>query len=788
MAERAIGIDLGTSNSCVATARGSEVDVLPNAYGEHTSASVVAFAEDGSITVGNAARANIIHDPEHTVSSAKRLIGRYFFSEEVKKAQAICSYEIIEGPNHGVRIQVREEAFSLPEISAMVLREMKQLAETKLGEEVRQAVITVPAYFNDNQRQATKDAGKIAGLEVLRILNEPTAAALAYGFGKGLDQRVAVYDLGGGTFDISILEIGKDIFEVLSTCGDTFLGGDDFDDRIIDLVADEFVQREGINIRNDPYAFEKLKVAAEAAKCGLSVEDEVEIRIPDVMVGEDGASRSIERTIESQEFSSLVMDLIMRTFKVCDEALQQADLTVKDLDGVILVGGPTRLPVIRQAVSDYFQQEPRADVDPDEVVAMGAAIHANSLVNDGAESFLLDVTPLDLRIGVAGDMAEPVIERNTPVPIEQSRMFTTFSDYQETVDIRVYQGDHREASQNEMLGQFEFSGFKKARRGEVSIEVTFEINADGIVSVKACDPETGAQTQTSITLSSGLSDEELETILEENPAARVATGSPDEAAPAAAVAMPAPDQELAILRADDAVRDTDVLDASDLATAPAPDLSASDADDLEVLAEDEGDLLGDDDLETDLDPSLGAELESVAIPEDVVTPVAATPVAATPVAAAPVAPALSAPSAETLDTALDGRAIEIEEIEGETELELDTSPVTTIPVNPADPEEPLAPAGEVIVELCDDDVPLDLADGHASIELEATRVAEAAVVDSSELELVEEEVITGEPVVELEPAEAETVPEMVDVDGADAAKDVLFDRNNQNLSEGLEED
>jgi len=521
MAERAIGIDLGTSNSCVATVRGRDVQVLPNAYGEKTSASVVFFAEDGAITVGNAARANIIHDPEHTVSSAKRLIGRYFFSEEVKKAQAVCSYDIIEGPNHGVRIQVRDEAFSLPEISAMVLREMKQLAESQTGEEIRNAVITVPAYFNDNQRQATKDAGKIAGLEVMRILNEPTAAALAYGFGKGLDQRVAVYDLGGGTFDVSILEIGKDIFEVLSTCGDTFLGGDDFDDRIIDLVADEFVEAEGINIRNDPYAFEKLKVAAEAAKRGLSLEDSVEIRIPDVLTGEDGVSRSIERTITQTEFASLVTDLIRRTFKVCDEALQQADLTVQDLDGVILVGGPTRLPVIRQAVEDYFQQDPRTDVDPDEVVAMGAAIHANSLVNESAESFLLDVTPLDLRIGVAGGMAEAVIDRNTPVPIEQSRMFTTFSDYQETVDIRVYQGDSREAAANELLGHFEFSGFKQARRGEVSIEVTFEINADGIVSVTAGDPETGAQATTSITLSSGLSREELQTILKQNPAARI---------------------------------------------------------------------------------------------------------------------------------------------------------------------------------------------------------------------------------------------------------------------------
>ena len=536
MANNAIGIDLGTSNSCVAVVRDSQVEVLPNTYGENTTASVVAFSEDGAITVGNAARANIIHDPENTVYSAKRLIGRYYFSEEVKKAQAICSYEIIEGPNHGVRLQVRDEAFSLPEVSAMVLREMKQLAEARIGEPVDKAVITVPAYFNDNQRQATKDAGKIAGLDVLRILNEPTAAALAYGFGRGLDQRVAVYDLGGGTFDISILEIGKDIFEVLSTCGDTFLGGDDLDDRLIDLIADEFVAKEGLNLRNDPYAFEKLKVAAEAAKRGLSLEEEVEIRIPDILTGPDGESRSIERRITSDEFGKLVNDLIMRTFKVCDEALQQADLTVRDLDGVILVGGPTRLPLVRHAVKSYFQQDPKAEVDPDEVVAKGAAIHATSLTSSTQDSFLLDITPLDLRIGVAGDMAEPVIERNTPVPIEQSRMFTTFRDSQESVQIRVYQGDSREAGENELLGQFEFSGFKKARRGEVSIEVTFEINADGIVNVTAFDPESGEQTSSRITLSSGLSDEELANIIHEDPASRVSAAETSPlAADAAAV-------------------------------------------------------------------------------------------------------------------------------------------------------------------------------------------------------------------------------------------------------------
>jgi molecular chaperone DnaK len=522
MSEIAIGIDLGTSNSCVAVLQDGDVEVLPNAYGEPTTASVVALREDGSIVVGNAAKANIIHDPQHTVYSSKRLIGRHFFSEEVKKAQAICAYEIAESPNHGVQIRVRDESFSLPEIAAMLLRELRSIAESRLGQPVSKAVITVPANFNDNQRQATKDAGRIAGLEVLRILNEPTAAAVAYGFGRGLTQKVAVYDLGGGTFDVSVLEIGRDIYEVLSTCGDTFLGGDDFDDRLIDLLADEFMEREGINLRNDPFALEKLKVAAEGAKKALSVEEQVEIRIPDVVSTPDGsASLSIERNLTAVEFSQLVRDLVKRTFSVCDEALQQAGVVARDLDGVILVGGPTRLPGIRAAVRDYFQREPSTGVDPDQVVAMGAAIHAATLVDVDREAFLLDVTPLSLRIAVAGGLAETVIDRNTPVPIEQTRTFTTFQDDQESVVIRVCQGESREAAENELLGQFEFSGFRKARRGDVQIDVTFEINADGIVNVTARDQETGKEASTRITLSSGLSEKELRHIMDEKRSDRV---------------------------------------------------------------------------------------------------------------------------------------------------------------------------------------------------------------------------------------------------------------------------
>ena len=545
MADIAVGIDLGTSNSCVSIARGRKIDVLANAAGERITASVVAFHEDGAVQVGNVARTNLILDPHNTVASAKRLIGRYSFSEEVKKARAICAYKILDGPGHSVRIQIRDELYSLPEISAMVLKEMKGIAEARLGQPVTKAVITVPAYFNDNQRQATKDAGKIAGLEVLRLLNEPTAAALAYGFGKGLSQKVAVYDFGGGTFDISILEIGKDVFEVLATCGDTYLGGDDFDDRVIDLLADEFVAQHGMNLRSDVYALEKLKVSAEAAKRTLSVEEQAEINIPDIAKDASGGSISIQRTLTSGEFEQLVGDLVLRTFKVCDEALQQAGMVARDLDGVILVGGPTRLPLIRNHVKTYFQQEPRTDVDPDEVVAMGAAIHAAALVGDavteeaaGGGAFLLDVTPLSLRIGVAGGLAETVIERNTPVPIEQTRSFTTTQDNQERVQIRVCQGESRRADENELLGQFDFSGFKKAPRGGVRIDVTFEINADGILNVQAKDQETGKVASTTLTFSSGLSDGELDQILESDRTSRVQTEAmPEteiEAAPAAA--------------------------------------------------------------------------------------------------------------------------------------------------------------------------------------------------------------------------------------------------------------
>ncbi len=621
----AIGIDLGTSNSCVAVARRGRVDVLTNAYGEHICPSVVHFAADGSTQVGQQAKTRAIHEPEHTIAAAKRLLGRYFFSEEVKKAKAVSSYQIVEGANHAVRIKVREQTLAIPEISAFVLREMKTVSEARLGEPVTQAVITVPAYFNDNQRQATRDAGKIAGLEVLRLLNEPTAAALAYGFGKGLTQRVAVYDLGGGTFDISILEIGSDVFEVLSTCGDTFLGGEDFDDRVIDLLADEFAGRHKINLRQDRFALEKLKAAAEQAKRDLSIDDEAQIRIADVANDAEGSALQLERRLTRTEFSNLVADLIQRTFKVCDEALQQANLTVRDLDGVILVGGPTRLPLIREAVSQYFQCEPKADVDPDQVVAMGAAIHAASLVGEEKDSCLLDVTPLSLRIGVAGGLAETVIDRNTPVPIEQTASFTTFQDFQQSVKIRVYQGESRVQEENELLGEFEFSGFKHARRGEVRIDVTFEIDTDGIVNVTARDPDTAQAASTQIHLSSGLTEEEIQAIVQKHQPAPVEPDTPRPLSaaeaiaalprraprdPAAPVPVPAPAGgaiPLTTAEAVDLVADAadaaDGTDATDEADAPDALYALPQDSNAEAAANDPGSMLG---AGNDFDLDLGS--------------------------------------------------------------------------------------------------------------------------------------------------------------------------------------
>ncbi len=507
--EPVIGIDLGTSYSCVAVVEDGVPTVIPNEWGERTQASVVSFLEDGRVQVGNDAKRRLLTHPKHTIYSAKRLIGRYVFSPEVKKAKAIMPYEIIEGPNHSVRINVLGKEYSLPQISALVLKEMKEVAEAYLGEDVHKAVVTVPAYFNDNQRQATQDAGRIAGLEVLRIINEPTAAALAYGFGRHLNERVAIYDLGGGTFDISILEIGNDTFEVLSTAGDTYLGGDDIDMRLMDYFADLFMQQTGVNLRKDPGALQRLREVSEETKKAFSVKKKVRVHVPEAYTDESGKVYDFQTVIDNDTFVQLTIDLVQRSFKVCDEALQSAGMTVGDLDGVILVGGPTRLPLIRDSVQHYFGKEPTLGIDPDEVVALGAAIQAEALMDADSTAFLLDVTPLTLRLGTVGGYTEQIIAKNTPVPIDRTRTFTTSRDMQERVKIRILQGESNRQEENELLGEFEFSGFRVALRGEVQIEVTFEIDSNGILNVSALDPESGQSASTTVSLSSGLSEDEI---------------------------------------------------------------------------------------------------------------------------------------------------------------------------------------------------------------------------------------------------------------------------------------
>ncbi|MBX5482572.1 MAG: molecular chaperone DnaK, partial [Myxococcaceae bacterium] len=512
----AVGIDLGTSYSCVSVVHDGQPIVIPNEWGETTHASVVSFLDDGTVLVGNAAKKNIITNAENTVYSAKRLIGRYYFSDEVKKAQAVMPYKIVEGENNSVRIQVRDRTYALPEISALVLKEMKAIAEGYLGRPVTKAVITVPAYFNDNQRQATKDAGRIAGLEVLRILNEPTAAALAYGFGRDVNQKVVVYDLGGGTFDVSILEIGKDVFEVLATAGDTYLGGDDFDDRIMTWLADDFLARTGLDLRQNKYCLQMLKEAAEKAKIDVGRDGAAQILCAGICQDAAGNVMDLTQSLTQDQFNRMVMDLVQRTFKVCDEALQSARLTAADIDAVILVGGPTRLPLIKNSVKHYFQKEPLEGINPDQVVAMGAALQANALLDSATETYLVDVTPLSLRVGTVGGYTEKIIDKNTPVPIAKGKTFTTSRDGQDKVKIRVYQGESNRADECEMLGEFEFAGFRIGYRGEVKIEVTFEINTDGIVNVSAQDVESGQRTTTTISLSSGLSEADIQRSIEAN--------------------------------------------------------------------------------------------------------------------------------------------------------------------------------------------------------------------------------------------------------------------------------
>ena len=504
-----IGIDLGTTNSCVSVVENGKPVVIPNRGGYKTTPSVIAILEDGKRLVGQVAKRQAITNPENTFTSIKRLIGRAIDSTEVKIAKAIYPYAIVEGPHRDLRVESYGKTYALPEISAVVLMEMKRVAEEFLGKKVKDAVITVPAYFNDNQRKATKDAGEIAGLNVLRIINEPTSAALAYGFNKKENMTIAVYDLGGGTFDISILEISEGVFKVLATAGDTFLGGEDFDNRIIDYIAENFQEENKVDLRRNKVALQRLKDASEKAKCDLSTSYEVEISLPFVHTEGDNPLH-LQTKLDRKKLEELVNDLVERTFKICADTLAAAGLSKTDLDDVILVGGQTRMPKIQDMVSNFFGRSPSKQVHPDEVVAIGAGIQGDALVEKEVEMLLLDVTPFPLGIQTAGGTFTKLIDKNTTVPTSKNHIFTTVTDKQKQVKINVLQGDSTIADENELLGEFILDGIRGAKAGEPKIKVTFNIDANGIVNVSAEDLDTKKEQSITITMSSGLTDEEIQ--------------------------------------------------------------------------------------------------------------------------------------------------------------------------------------------------------------------------------------------------------------------------------------
>ena len=514
--ETVIGIDLGTTNSCVAVVEAGTPKVIPNKGGYKTTPSIVAVTESGRRLVGQMAKRQAITNAKHTVYASKRLIGRKWGSSAVRHCIETCPYEIVPGPHDDVRVRLRDKEYSLPEISSIILQEMKLVAEEYLEEEPQKAVVTVPAYFTDSQRQATKDAGKIAGLDIIRIINEPTAAALAYGFGEDVDKTVAIYDLGGGTFDISLLDIGSGVFDVLSTAGDTFLGGEDFDARIIEYLAYEFARDHEIDLRKDEMALQRLRDAAEKAKMQLSSVEESEISLPFLFTQDDGEALHLQTTLTREKLEELVADLIQRTIKICDATLQEAGLTNDDIDDVILVGGMTRMPRIQQEVADFFEKSPSKKVHPDEVVGIGAAIQGSALMDEDEDVLLLDVTPHSLGIMVHGGGYEKLIEANSTIPTAESHIFTTVRDNQTSVKIVVLQGESERAEENELLGEFVLSGLRSAPAGEVEIEVEFSISADGIVSVSATDLETGKEQSITVTASSDLTDEEIDRMIQEN--------------------------------------------------------------------------------------------------------------------------------------------------------------------------------------------------------------------------------------------------------------------------------
>jgi molecular chaperone DnaK len=511
---KVIGIDLGTTNSCVAVMDGKTSKVIENAEGMRTTPSIVAFSDDGERLVGQPAKRQAVTNPERTFFAVKRLVGRRYDDPMVEKDKKLVPYKIVKASNGDAWVEADGKTYSPSQVSAFVLQKMKETAEAHLGQKVEQAVITVPAYFNDAQRQATKDAGKIAGLEVLRIINEPTAAALAYGLDKSKAGTIAVYDLGGGTFDVSILEIGDGVFEVKSTNGDTFLGGEDFDMRLVSYLADEFQKEQGINLRNDKLALQRLKEAAEKAKIELSSTTQTEINLPFITADQTGP-KHLTMKLTRSKFEALVDDLVQKTIEPCRKALKDAGLTAAEVGEVVLVGGMTRMPKVQEVVKQLFGKEPHKGVNPDEVVAIGAAIQAGVLQGDVKDVLLLDVTPLSLGIETLGGVFTRIIDRNTTIPTKKSQVFSTAEDNQNAVTIRVFQGEREMAADNKVLGQFDLMGIPPAPRGMPQIEVTFDIDANGIVNVSAKDKATGKEQQIRIQASGGLSEADIEKMVKD---------------------------------------------------------------------------------------------------------------------------------------------------------------------------------------------------------------------------------------------------------------------------------
>ena len=511
---KVIGIDLGTTNSCVAVMDGKTAKVIENAEGMRTTPSIVAFSDDGERLVGQPAKRQAVTNPERTFFAVKRLVGRRYDDPMVEKDKKLVPYKIVKASNGDAWVEADGKTYSPSQISAFILQKMKETAEAHLGQKVDQAVITVPAYFNDAQRQATKDAGKIAGLEVLRIINEPTAAALAYGLDKSKSGTIAVYDLGGGTFDISILEIGDGVFEVKSTNGDTFLGGEDFDMRLVNYLADEFQKEQGINLRNDKLALQRLKEAAEKAKIELSSTTQTEINLPFITADQSGP-KHLTMKLTRAKFEALVDDLVQKTIEPCRKALKDAGLTAGEIGEVVLVGGMTRMPKVQEVVKQLFGKEPHKGVNPDEVVAIGAAIQAGVLQGDVKDVLLLDVTPLSLGIETLGGVFTRIIDRNTTIPTKKSQVFSTAEDNQNAVTIRVFQGEREMAADNKVLGQFDLMGIPPAPRGMPQIEVTFDIDANGIVNVSAKDKATGKEQQIRIQASGGLSEADIQKMVKD---------------------------------------------------------------------------------------------------------------------------------------------------------------------------------------------------------------------------------------------------------------------------------